>query len=81
MVILNTDVDDGAADLTCLGFWDETIFKLNKRYPGIHDESTMDRYLGIGFYLSPITGALTASMLHAVLKILATCCTDFLPAK
>jgi hypothetical protein len=41
----------------------------------------MDRYLGIGFYFDPVTGALTASMLHAVLKILATCCTDSLPAQ
>ena len=34
VVILNTHVDDDAAVLTCRGFWDETIFKLNKRYPG-----------------------------------------------
>ncbi len=32
VVILNTDVDDGAAVLTCRGFWDETIFKLKKHF-------------------------------------------------
>ena len=78
-MVINTHVDDGAAVLTCYGFWDETIFKLNKRYLGILDES-MDRYLGIGFYFDPVTGVLTASFLHAVFKILATCCTDSLPA-
>jgi len=41
----------------------------------------MDRYFGIGFHFDPVTGALTASMLHAVLKILATCCTDSLPTQ
>ena len=43
-----THIDDGTAVLTCRAFRDETIFKLNKRYPGTLDESTMDRYLSIG---------------------------------
>ena len=42
--------------------WDEKIFKLNKRYPGVLDESTMNRYLGLAF--NPVTGALTSSMIH-----------------
>jgi len=45
VVILNIHVDDGAAVLTCRGSWDETVFKLNKRYPGILDKSTMDSTL------------------------------------
>ena len=38
----------------------------------------MDRYLGMGFHFDSQTGALTATMLHSVTKLLATACTDSL---
>ena len=39
----------------------------------------MDRYLGMGFSYNSDTGAMTASMYHSVLKVLATFCTSSLP--
>ena len=39
----------------------------------------MDRYLGMGFSYNSETGAMTASMYHSVLKVLATFCTSSLP--
>jgi hypothetical protein len=39
----------------------------------------MDRYLGMSFSYNPDTGAMTASMYHSVLKLLATFCTSSLP--
>ena len=41
----------------------------------------MDRYLGMGFDYNSTKGALTASMYHSVLKILATFCTASLPTQ
>jgi hypothetical protein len=80
-VIINTHVDDGGVILTWRAKYDETLSVLNKRYPGTLDESPMDRYLGMGFEYNPTTGALTASMYHSVLKILATFCTASLPTQ
>jgi hypothetical protein len=39
----------------------------------------MNRYLGMGFSYNSETGAMTASMYHSVLKVLATFCTSSLP--
>ena len=39
----------------------------------------MDRYLGMRFAYNEITGAMTASMYHSAMKILASCRTDSLP--
>ena len=39
----------------------------------------MDRYLGMSFSYNPDTGAMTASMYHSVLKLLATFSTSSLP--
>ena len=80
-VIINTHVDDGGVILTWRAKYDETLSVLNKRYPGTLDESPMDRYLGMGFEYNTTTGALTASMYHSVLKILATFCTASLPTQ
>jgi hypothetical protein len=41
----------------------------------------MDRYLGMGFSYNEDTGAMTCSMYHAVVKILASCRTDSLPVQ
>ena len=78
-VIINTHVDDGGAILTWRSKYDETLRALSNRYPGTLDSSPMDRYLGMGFSYNPETGAMTASMYHSVLKVLATFCTSSLP--
>ena len=78
-VIINTHVDDGGVILTCKRKYEETLHYLNLRYPGDLDVSSMNRYLGMGFDFNPRTGSLTVSMLHSVLKLLATCCTETLP--
>ena len=78
-VIINTHVDDGGAILTWRSKYDETLQALSDRYPGTLDSSPMDRYLGMGFSYNPDTGAMTASMYHSVLKVLATFCTSSLP--
>ena len=77
-IIINTHVDDGGVILTWRTKYDEVLYKLNQRYPGTLDESTMDRYLGMGFHFNSQTGALTATMLHSVTKLLATACTEAL---
>ena len=58
-----------------------TLDILSKRYPGTLDETKMDRYLGMGFSYNEDTGAMTCSMYHAVVKILASCRTDSLPVQ
>ena len=78
-IIINTHVDDGGVIHTWRLMYDEVLYKLNQRYPGTIDESEMNRYLGMGFFLHPKTGALTASMLQSVTKLLATACTETLP--
>ena len=78
-VIINTHVDDGGVIHTWQLKYDEILHKLNQRYPGTIDESVMDRYLGMGFHFNSETGALTASMLHSVIKLLATASTETLP--
>ena len=78
-VIINTHVDDGGAILTWRSKYDETLRALSNRYPGTLDSSSMDRYLGMGFSYNSETGAMTASMYHSVLKVLATFCTSSLP--
>ena len=77
-VIINTHVDDGGVIHTWQLKYDEVLHKLNQRYPGTIDESVMDRYLGMGFHFNSETGALTASMLHSVMKLLATASTETL---
>ena len=79
LVIINTHVDDGGVILTWPSKYAETLQVLGKRYPGTLDESAMDRYLGMGFAYNEDTGAMTASMYHSVMKILASCRTDSLP--
>jgi len=78
-ILINTHVDDGGAVFTDKAKWLETLHYLDLRYPGGLDVSPMDRYLGMGFKFNPETGALTVSMLHSILKILATCSTETLP--
>ena len=78
-VIINTHVDDGGAILTWRSMYDRTLQALSERYPGTLDSSAMDRYLGMGFSYNSSTGAMTASMYHSVLKILATFQTSSLP--
>ena len=78
-VIINTHVDDGGVIHTWQAKYDETLRVLGNRYPGTLDETEMDRYLGMGFHYNPITGALTASMYHSIVKALATFRTDSLP--
>ena len=39
----------------------------------------MNRYLGMGFHFNSETDALTASMLHTVMKLLVTASTETLP--
>ena len=78
-IIINTHVDDGGAILTWRSKYDETLGALSNRYPGTLDSSPMDRYLGMGFSYNSKTGAMTASMYHPVLKVLATFCTSSLP--
>ena len=78
-VIINTHVDDGGVIHTWQLKYDEVLHKLNQRYPGTIDESVMDRYLGRGFHFNSEAGALTASMLHTVMKLLANASTETLP--
>ena len=80
-VIINTHVDDGGAILTWRSMYDRTLKALSDRYPGALDSSAMDRYLGMGFDYNSTTGAMTASMYHSVLKILATFQTGSLPVQ
>ena len=80
-VIINTHVDDGGAILTWRSMYDKTLRALSDRYPGTLDSSAMDRYLGMGFHYNPSTGAMTASMYHSVIKILATFQTGSLPVQ
>ena len=80
-VIINTHVDDGGAVHTWQSKYDETLRALSARYPGTLDSSTMDRYLGMGFDYNPETGALSASMYHSVVKILANFRTESLPVQ
>ena len=54
---------------------------MKEHYPGTLDSTPMDRYLGMGFSYNPATGALTASKLHSVLKVLNTFCTDSFPVQ
>ena len=77
-VIINTHVDDGGVIHTWPTKYAETLEILSKRYPGTLDETSMDRYLGMGFSYNEDTGAITCSMYHAVAKILASCRTDSL---
>ena len=65
--------------LTWRSKYEETLQALRNRYPVTLDSSPMDRYLGMGFSYNPAIGSLTASMLHSVLKVLTTFCTDSLP--
>jgi hypothetical protein len=78
-VIINTHVDDGGAILTWRSKYDSILRALSDRYPGTLYSSAMDRYLGMGFSYNYDTGAMTASMYHSVLKILATFQTSSLP--
>jgi hypothetical protein len=80
-VILNTHVDDGGAVLTWRSKYDETLQALRNRYPGTLDSTTMDRYLGMGFSYNSNTGAMTASMHHSIVKILATFRASSLPVQ
>jgi len=79
LFLINTHVDDGGAILTWRSKYDETLRALSNRYPGTLDSSSIDRYLGMGFSYNSETGAMTASMYHSVLKVLATFCTSSLP--
>ena len=79
--IINTHIDDGDALLTWRSKYEETLQALRNRYPVTLDSSPMDRYLGMGFSYNPAIGSLTASMLHSVLKVLSTFCTDSLPVQ
>jgi len=80
-VIINIHVDDGGVIHTWPSKYAETLEILSKRYPGTLDETTMDRYLGMGFSYYEDTEAMTCSMYHAVVKILASCRTDSLPVQ
>ena len=80
-VILNTHVDDGGAVLTWRSKYEETLQALRNRYPGELDSTPMDRYLGMGFSYNPDTGAMTASMYHSIVKLLATFRASSLPVQ
>jgi hypothetical protein len=80
-VIINTHVDDGGAILTWRSMYDRTLRALSDRYPGTLDSSAMDRYLGMGFSYNTNTGAMTASMYHSIVKLLATFQTSSLPVQ
>jgi len=80
-VILNTHVDDGSAVLTWRSKYDETLQALRNCYPGALDSTTMDRYLGMGFSYNSNIGAMTASMFHSIVKILATFRASSLPVQ
>jgi len=80
-VILNTHVDDGGAVLTWRSKYEDTLQALRNRYPGELDSTPMDRYLGMGFSYNPDTGAMTASMYHSIVKLLATFRASSLPVQ
>ena len=59
----------------------QSLQALRNRYPGTLDSTTMDRYLGMGFSYNSSTGAMTASIYHSIVKILATFRASSLPVQ